>query len=239
MQELKTIRLLGAAGRKFGRSFTLAVRSPAEAVRALGALIPEFHGWILDQHKRGVAWKVITDRSEGIGEDELSRETGVSQIILAPVIVGAGGGRGFSIGKIIAGVALVAVSLFVPAAAIGLKSMFAVGMIGAGLALSGTADLLTPTPQLRGPKATSGSGVATSRVTGVEINKGADLESNLFSRDQGTGAQGEAVPVLYGRRRVAGPRLISFELRNMPSERDISTNGTLGLAGYVNQTDLT
>ena len=66
---------------------------------------------------------------------------------------------------IIAGVALVAVSLFVPAAAIGLKSMFAVGMI-AGL-LSGTADLLTPTPQLRGPKATSGSGVATSRVTGA------------------------------------------------------------------------
>ena len=238
MQELKTIRLLGAAGRKFGRSFQLAVHSPAEAIRALGALIPEFHGWILDQHSRGVAWKVVTDRSEGLSEDELKRETGVDQIIFAPVIVGAGG-ISSGVGKIIAGVALIAVAVFVPAAAIGLKSMFAVGMIGAGLALSGTADLLTPTPQLRGPKATSGSGVATSRVTGVEVSKAADLESNLFSRDQGTGAQGEAVPLVYGRRRVAAPRLISFELRNMPSERDISTGGTLGLVGYVNQTELT
>ena len=153
------------------------------------------------------------------------------------MIAGAGGVEAL-VGKIIAGVALIAVAVFVPAAAIGLKSMFAVGMIGAGLALSGTADLLTPTPQLRGPKATSGSGVATSRVTGVEINKGADLESNLFSRDQGTGAQGEAVPWLWPPPGCSAA-LDLVELRNMPSERDISTAPWAGGLREPDRSDMT
>jgi predicted phage tail protein len=35
-----TIRLLGEAGRRFGRQFKLAVKTPAEAVRALCVQIP-------------------------------------------------------------------------------------------------------------------------------------------------------------------------------------------------------
>ena len=191
------------------------------------ALFPEFQAWVIEQHEKGVAWRVITDSSEGLSEDELTRETGVDTIILAPVIQGAGG-----VGKIVLGVLLIAVAIFVPAAAFGLKSMLAVGLLGGSLVLSGVADLLTPTPQLSGPKANYYS-------SGTEASRSADLESNLFSRNQSTGGQGECVPLLYGQRRISSPRIVSFDLRNLPDTRNITVTGTAGLLGYVNGEELT
>lgn len=233
MEQVKTIRLLGAAGRKFGRKFRVAVKSPAEAVRALMALRPEFKAWVLDQHQRGVVWRVVTDRPEGIDDTELDRETGSETIVLAPVIQGAGGSGG-SIFKIILGVILIAVAIAVPFGAV--AGGLGWGLIGGGLVLSGIADLITPTPQLSGPKA---SGGPSSRASGTAAARSADLESNLFSRNQGTGGQGECVPLLYGQRRVSSPRVISFDLRNLPDSRDIDVAGTAGLLGYVNQQELT
>ena len=231
MEELKTVKLLGAAGRKFGREFRLVVKSPAEAVRALSCLFPEFRAWVLEQHERGVAWRVVTDDANGLADDELLRETGNDTIVLAPVMQGAGG-----IGKIILGVVLVAVAIFVPAAVFGLTSMLGVGLVGGALILGGIADLITPTPQLSGPNAAGG---ANSYSSGTEASRSADLESNLFARNQGTAGQGECVPLLYGQRRVSSPRLVSFDLRNLPNSRELTTSGTHGLLGYVNGTELT
>lgn len=231
MEQLKTIKLLGAAGRKFGREIKLAVKSPAEAIRALMAIFPEFKGWVLAQHERGIAWRVVTDNPTGLDKDELDRETGRETIIFSPVLQGAGG-----VGKIILGVLLIAVAVFVPAATFGLTSMLGVGLVGGALVLGGIADLITPTPQLSGPKA---SGGPSSYSSGTEASRSADLESNLFSRGQGTGAQGECVPLLYGQRRITSPRLISFNLRNLPQSREIDTTGTQGLLGYVNDVELT
>ena len=222
MEELKTVRLLGAAGQKFGRVFKIAAASPAEALRALEALRPGFYAWILQQHERGVAWRVVTDQAEGLDKDELERGTSARTIIFAPVLQGAGG-----VGKILLGVVLIAVAIFVPAATFGLSSMLGVGLIGASLILGGIANLLTPTPRLSGFN-------AKNSVSGTEAARSADLESNLFSRNQGTGGQGECVPVLYGQRRVRSPRIISFDLRNLPETRSVTTSGTNGLLGYVN-----
>jgi len=222
MEELKTVRLLGAAGQKFGRVFKIAAASPAEALRALEALRPGFYAWVLEQHERGVAWRVVTDQAEGLDKDELERGTSARTIIFAPVLQGAGG-----VGKILLGVALIAVAIFVPAP-FGLSSiMLGVGLIGGALVLGGIADLVTPTPQLSGNN-------AKNSVSGTEAARSADLESNLFSRNQGTGGQGECVPVLYGQRRVRSPRIISFDLRNLPETRSVTTSGTNGLLGYVN-----
>ena len=226
MEELKTVRLLGAAGRKFGRVFKIAAASPAEALRAIEALRPGFYAWILQQHERGVAWRVVTDQAEGLDKEELERGTSAETIVFAPVLQGAGG-----FGRILLGVLLIAVAIFVPAATFGLTSMLSVGLIGGALVLGGIADLVTPTPQLSGNN-------ATNSVSGTEAAKSADLESNLFSRNQGTGGQGECVPVLYGQRRVRSPRIISFDLRNLPETRSITTTGTSGLLGYVDGTVL-
>ena len=213
MSELKTIKLIGAAGRQFGREFRLAVESPAEAIRALCALFPEFYGWVLEQHERGVAWRVVTDDAQGLDGDELTRSTGAGTIVLAPVLSGAG-----AVGKIIAGVVLITVGVF--------TGNVAIALLGGSLVFGGVAELLTPTPKL------SGDGGGGSTSTAAE--RSADLESNLFSRNQGTAGQGECVPLVYGRRRIEAPRLVSFDLRTDAIGRSINTSGTRGLLGYVN-----
>ena len=222
MERLRKVKLLGAAGRKFGREFEIAISSPAEAFRALCALCPELRGWVLQQHDKGVAWRVVTDRAEGTAEDELTMETGATTIVFAPQVQGSGGG-GF--GQIVAGVALIAVALFVPAAVFGLTSMLGVGLLGGALVLGGIAQLLTPTPVLK-----------EQRKTGEQGST--ELESNLFTRNSGNGAQGEVVPVLYGQRRIPAPRVVSFDLRLLPKSRQVTVAGTNGLLGYVNQQDL-
>ena len=200
------------------------------------ALRPGFKPWVLEQHDRGVAWRVVTDQPEGLEADELDRETG-ADIILAPVVMGAGGGFGNFL-KIVIGVVLIAVAIFIPAATFGLSSMLGVGLIGGSLVLGGIAGLLTPTPKLN-DSGIGGLGGNSGKEGGVENSRVADLESNLFSRNQGSSGQGECVPLLYGQRRVRSPRVISFELRNSIDGRDIVTTGTEGLLGYVNRQNLT
>lgn len=220
MGELKTVRLLGAAGRKFGRVFRLAVDSPAEAIRAIEALRPGFYEWVVQQHERGVAWRVIAGEQRGLEADELDRGTSAETIVFAPVLAGAGGGDGGGgFWQIILGIVLIAAAFFFPASAL------ALGLVGGSLVLGGVAQLLTPTPTL-------------NDAGGVEASQTAALESNLFSRNQGTGGQGECVPLVYGQRRVSSPRVISFDLRNLPETRTVTTTGTQGLLGYVNQQNL-
>ena len=222
MQELKTIKLLGAAGRKFGREFKVAVSSPSEAFRALCMFCPNLRAWVLEQHEKGVAWRVITDDAKGLKKDELDRETGAEVIIFAPVLQGAGGGDGGGFFQIILGVVLIAASLIITfgSATPGL----ALGLLGGSLVLGGIAQLLTPTPVL-----------PTQGKTGEEASQA--LESNLFTRNSGNDAQGEVVPVLYGERLVTAPRIVSYDLQLLPASRNIDLTST-GLLGYVNRTGL-
>ena len=221
MQELKTIRLLGAAGRKFGREFKLAVKSPAEAFRALCVLCPGLRGWVLEQHEKGVAWRVVIKERSGINEDLLKCETSNDTITFAPTMRGAGGNSG--VFQIILGVALIAASLIITFGTAG--GGLALGLLGGSLVLGGIAQLITPTPTL--PK---------QAETGEQDS--AELNSALFTRSGGNDAQAEIVPVLYGRRLVPAPRNISFDLRLLPSSRDVDTSTAVGLLGYVNRVNL-
>ena len=221
MQELKTIRLLGAAGRKFGREFKLAVKSPAEAFRALCVLCPDLRGWVLEQHEKGVAWRVVIKERKGINEDLLRCETSSDTITFAPTMRGAGGNSG--VFQIILGVALIAASLIITFGTAG--GGLALGLLGGSLVLGGIAQLITPTPTL--PK---------QAETGEQDS--AELNSALFTRSGGNDAQAEIVPVLYGRRLVPAPRNISFDLRLLPSSRDVDTSSAVGLLGYVNRVNL-
>ena len=92
-------------------------------------------------------------------------------------MVGAG-----ATGRIIAGIALIAFAIIVPAGAIGLTSMLSIGLAGASLVIGGLAQLLTPTPSI--PK-------------GVDSPN--DPRKNYsFSSIQNTSRQGTPVPVVYG-----------------------------------------
>ncbi len=223
MEQLRTVRLLGAAGRKFGREFRIAVSSPAEAFRALCALCPDLRAWTLEQHEKGVAWRVITDDRKGVSEDRLKVETSSDVITFCPTVRGAGGSNG-GIFQIILGVALIAASLIITFGTAG--GGLALGLLGGSLVLGGIAQLITPTPKLPAQAKTG------------EQDPGEEINSSLFTRAAGNAAQGECVPVIYGRRRVPSPRLISFDLRLLPSSRSVNTAGTNGLLGYVNRVEL-
>lgn len=222
MEQLRTVRLLGAAGRKFGREFQIAVKSPAEAFRALCSICPGLRAWTLEQHEKGVAWRVLTDDRKGVSEDRLKVETSTDVITFAPTMRGAGGDSG--VFQIILGVALIAASLIITFGTAG--GGLALGLLGGSLVLGGVAQLITPTPQL------------PSQAKTGEQSPTEELNSALFTRAGGNAAQGECVPVLYGRRLVPAPRLISFDLRLLPASRNVNTAGTQGLLGYVNRVDL-
>jgi len=180
---LRKIRVYGKLASFLGqRTFEAAVDSAAEAVRFLVVNFPALERHMADQHYR------VTVGGYDLGEDELADPVGQQVIKIMPVISGAGGG----VGKIIAGVALFASAFFTGGATIGLLGLAAplavstaLAGVGISLALTGVAQLLSPTPRLSGP-GTSGNREADPR------------ESFSFSGIQNTSRQGLPVPIVYG-----------------------------------------
>lgn len=210
-----TIRLLGEAGRRFGRQFKLAVKTPAEAVRALCVQIPALRQYLLDSEENGIRWRAVTDHAAGLDEEGLLWPLS-KKFVLAPIPVGRGG-----VGKVIAGVALVAVSLLLlPGAplagalgfSIGGQAVGAIAAVGVSMLFGGVADLLTPTPKMPN---VSGPGGISSGATGGRSRED-QRKSFTFDKSNANTQQGEVVPVLYGERIIGSTPILSFglELQN-------------------------
>jgi predicted phage tail protein len=171
---LRKIRLYGRLAKFIGRRVLEAeVASAAEAVRFLLANFPQLERHMADQHYR------VSVGSYDLDEGELHDPAGQQQIKIVPVLQGAG-----AVGRIIAGVALLAVSFAIPgfAAWAGPTAYSLIIGVGASLVLGGVAQLLTPVPTM---------------------NSGKDSEkdprkSYSFSGIQQTSRQGVPVPVVYG-----------------------------------------
>jgi predicted phage tail protein len=179
---LRTIRIYGRLSKFLKRrKFEAAVANTAEAVRFLLANFPQLEEHMADQH-----YKVLIGGREIANEELHYPSSGSEEIRIVPVLAGAG-----ATGKIIAGVALVALSFALPGAQLGLFGLGQIGLtafaapvlaIGAGLALSGVSQMLTPTPTV-----TSGSGSDDD-----------PRKSYSFSGIQNTSRQGVPVPIVYG-----------------------------------------
>lgn len=201
-----TIKLLGELGRRFGRQFRLAVKTPAEAMRALCMQIPEMRQYLLESGEKGINWRVVTEHPDGLDEDQLLWPMS-KRMVVAPQPAGRGG-----VGKIIAGIALVAAAVVLGPIGLGvIGATFAtsVGAIGASMIFGGVAELLTPTPKMPNVK---GFGGASSSGRDVEQQKNAFT----FDKSNANTMQGEVVPVLYGERILGNLPILSFglELQN-------------------------
>lgn len=207
-----TIRLLGEAGRRFGRRFQLAVKTPAEALRALCVQIPELRQYLLDSSDKGINWRVVTDHALGLDEEQLLWPMS-KRMVLAPIPAGRG-----AVGRIIAGVALVAAAIvFAPAGllagglfTLGAQAVPIVAGIGVSLIFGGVAQLLTPTPKMPNVGGRSGGGATAGRSLDEQLN------SFTFDKSNANALQGEVVPVLYGERIIGTLPVLSFglELQN-------------------------
>lgn len=208
-----TIRLLGEAGRRFGRQFKLAVKTPAEAVRALCVQIPGLREYFLQSGENGIAWRAITEHPEGLDEEQLLWPLS-KRFVLAPIPVGKGG-----VGKIIAGVAIVAFAIVTAGAGLfglglgfGAGTAISIGAVGASLIFGGIADLLTPTPKM--PNVAGPGGIGSGATSGRSREE--QERSFTFDKSNANTQQGEVVPVLYGERIIGSLPVLSFglELQN-------------------------
>jgi predicted phage tail protein len=180
---MKVVKVYGALRKRLGQCrFEFDVTTPAQAIKALCVNFSGLEKWLIDSEKDGVGYRVAVSK-ERVTEEDVSplfmpfSEKEVFSI--TPVIAGAGSGTG----QIFAGLALIAVSIAVPAAAFGLKSMLGVGLAGGSLLLGGIAQAISPQPQL-----------------GLERGKeAARLESFVFNNVVNTAKQGLPVPIAYGR----------------------------------------
>lgn len=171
---LKTIKLYGVLGKKFGKEFHLAVESTREAVKALSVQVPGFEQFMLTAHEQGLAFAVFQD-DENISEDQIDFETGAKVIKIVPKVIGAGGN---GILQTILGAVMVVVGVIT-------QQYWAVGM-GVGMMVGGIAQMMMP-------KMDEGD----QNQDGNRANKG-------FGGAVTTIAQGNPVPILYGQREVGG-----------------------------------
>lgn len=172
---LKTIKLYGVLGKKFGKEFKLAVESTREAVRALSVQVPGFEQFMLTAHEHGLSFAVFQD-DENISEDQIDFETGAKVIKIVPKVIGAGGDGGVI--NLILGAVMVVVGAWTGQA-------WLVGM-GVGMVAGGVAQMLAP------------------KVDAQDQNQDGNKSNFGFGGAVTTIAQGNPVPILYGQREVGG-----------------------------------
>lgn len=196
---MNEVILHGELGERFGVLPPLAVRDPAEAMRALGSQLPGFNQII-----RKSPWHILVEDPDGkyaLDKDEIFFGFGANtRMHIVPALEGAAGAGSKGGVKMILGVALIGASLFVPGMqGFGLgaaKAAWATSIAGTGvtfghlalagfaLATGGAALMLSPQPAM--PSA----------------DERPDTNSFVFNGNQSPSGQGMAVPCIWGRFRA-------------------------------------
>ncbi|CDG88057.1 tail assembly protein [Xenorhabdus bovienii] len=178
MNTLRTVRLYGVLGAQFGRVHKLAVSTPQEAIRALSVLIKGFERFLLTAKEQGLTFAVFN------GKRNISREelvfSGQDDIRIAPMIIGS---KNAGVFQTILGAVLVVAGAFLWATPFGAPMV----MSGVGMMLGGVVQMLSPMPG------------------GLARREDPDNKpSYAFGGPVNTVAQGNPVPIGYGRRRIGG-----------------------------------
>jgi len=181
---LSKIKVYGRLARFLGeRTFEAEISSPTDAFKFLIANFPRLESHMMEQ-----SYCVKIGDYE-ISETELDIPVGQQEIKIVPVVVGARRG----LGRFILGAVLIGAAVFAPTVGLGLGQgtsalafgtsgggalLAAAGNLGIYLALSGAAQMLTPTEELGGASD--------------------DPASFTFNGIQNTIRAGVAIPVVYG-----------------------------------------
>lgn len=180
MSELRTVRLYGNLGAKYGRVHQLAINSPREAIKALCVLYSGFERYLADAHLRGIEFAVFKGK-HNIGEDEFHLDT-TQDIRIAPIIKGSKNGGLF---QTILGVAMIGAAMML--GPVGWAAFGAGGFMGGALALGGASMALGGIAQMLSPQ-----------PPGATVRQDADNKpSYAFGGAVNTTAQGNPVPLLY------------------------------------------
>ena len=217
---MQRVCLMGELGERFGAEHTYYnLRNGADAIKLLCINMPEFKDYLLTSEENGIGYQVVQGGIDFDYED-LALPFGERELVIVPVVSGSGG----SVGKILAGVGLVALSFLLPGAGIfGATSLFGVtaaqggavlaGLgtvisgVGASLILGGVAQAISPQPQvptLGGFGANYGAGArmgSRNRTNGPEsVTSGIDgQQSYAYTGAANSVGVGATVPLAYGK----------------------------------------
>ena len=186
---LSKIKVYGRLARFLGeRTFEAEISSPVDAFRFLLANFPSLESHMMEQNY------CVKVGDYEINETELNIPTGSQEIRIVPVIMGAKKGFGrFLLGAVLIGAVVVTggavgvgfgasgglgFGLTTGTTGLGASLLAAAGNFGIYLALSGAAQMLTPTEELGGASD--------------------DPASFTFNGIQNTIRAGVAIPVVYG-----------------------------------------
>lgn len=186
---IRTIRLHGELGKKFGEIHNYYVATAAESVRALIANLRGFEHYLISSEKDNVGYKVLVNDEQIIPTGEtMAFPLGKKKTIdIVPVI---GGAKSGFLGIVI-GAALIATAVFVPG--LGTAALFTLGSwaptigsvlfsIGTSLVLGGITSLLAPQPKSQSP-----------------AERPENKPSYYFNGPVNTILEGNPVPIGYGR----------------------------------------
>ena len=226
----QTVRLLGDLGERYGAEHEyFNLKSPAEAIKLLCINKPEFMQELCEAHEHGIGYRVIQAGTD-LDYPDLGLPLGSHDLIVTPVVTGSGGGGG--VGRILAGVGLVAAAIVLGPAAggfiglglglgsaagagiIGGLAATAVGAIGASLVLGGISEIIAPQPvipNLRGSFASNRflSAESTSTDGPQSVTRGLDgRQSYAYTGAANTVGVGAVIPVAYGEV-LSGSHLLS------------------------------
>lgn len=181
------VKLLGALGRVVGRNHEFDISTPSEAFKALAANYPTFLEHLYQSGAAGVGYRVLIGDTDLEELELILPIKSFSPLIIVPVPTGSGGG----VGRILIGAALIGGAIAAgPAGILGVSSV-TIGLTGGALVASGISKLLSPTPKAPNTESTK--------------------NSFLFNGPVNTSAQGNVVPICYGRL-VVGSQLISASI---------------------------
>lgn len=199
-QKLTKVFLHGRLGKLYGKEWNLAVKSPAEAIRAIDINV---NGKLKQQlYKEGTSkyYKIcLGNKDNALDKNELANPSGNTPIHIIPVIKGKKSG----FGKILAAIAIIIAVVVLqqyqllpalPGLTVAQTAMVAYST-AAALIVGGVTQMLTPLPSFNTNPDGDGRG------------------SNLFQGNSIVTTQGSTVGLVYGRMMVT-PMPVSLSLDN-------------------------
>jgi predicted phage tail protein len=236
----QTVRLLDDLGERYGSEHVyFNLRSPAEAIKLLCINHPALQKELTEAHQHGVGYTLV-QAGTFLGYEDLRLPLGKNDLVLAPVITGSGGSTGTILAgvglvalSIVAaplgagflglgagaftattGTALVAgtATSFATTAVLSAASV-AIGSLGAGLILSGTAQLLSPQPTIPTLNNRTAPGQNTNAAGPQGVSRATSgQQSYAFAGPANTVGVGATVPLVYGKLLI-GSHLLSSRVR--------------------------
>ena len=178
-ERVRTVRLYGVLGARFGREFKLAVNSPREATHALSIMIPGFREFMRDAKSKGMEFALFLGK-QNLRQDQINDPPGRDDIRIAPVLVGSKRG---GILQTIVGAVLVVAGTLITGWSYGWAQPVGGAMVnlGWGMVVGGVVQMLSRQPRGLGAK-DSAENVPSYSMNGT-VN---------------TQAQGNPVPYAFG-----------------------------------------